>query len=207
MRDYILLEKIAPGMPVGERELAAALGISRTPLREAMHQLEMEGLVEYSTTRRPYVANPSLETLAKNFSVLGVLEALAGEQACEFAPDAVIDDIVILCDKMIETSDSSAALDFFRLDMDFHHSIVMAAGNQPLIRTHQQYTARLWRARFISSRSRPNRPRTLHEHRDITQALQARDATSCALALRTHLETTIGNIEKTLPESQDKEIQ
>ncbi len=64
LRELILLEKLKPGIPVPERDLASVLGISRTPLREALKILEHEGLVEYSSTRRPFVANPSLLELA-----------------------------------------------------------------------------------------------------------------------------------------------
>jgi len=90
LHNLILLEKLAPGAAIPERELAEALGISRTPLRDAMHLLAIEGLVEYSATRRPRVANPSIEELTQNLAVLGALEALAGQEACAHATDAEI---------------------------------------------------------------------------------------------------------------------
>ena len=59
LREFILLGKLAPGMPVRERDLAEAFGISRTPLKEALRILEAEGLIAYGPTRRPVVADPS----------------------------------------------------------------------------------------------------------------------------------------------------
>jgi len=79
LRELILLEKLAPGTSVPERDLAEAMGISRTPMREAMRMLESEGLIEYSRTRRPYIANPTFSVIRENLQVLGTLEALAGE--------------------------------------------------------------------------------------------------------------------------------
>lgn len=200
LRDLILLERLEPGQPVRERELAEALGISRTPLREALRLLELEGLIDYSATRRPFIADPDLSTISQNLSVLGVLEGLAGEQACATATDDEIARIGQICEAMVACSDSDDPLTFFRRDMSFHEAIVLASRNAPLIETQRQYNARLWRARFISSRRQPDRPRTLREHVDVFEALRARDAAACSAALRGHLTTTLSNVAKTRQE-------
>lgn len=194
LRDLILLERLAPGAPIRERDLAEALGISRTPLREALRILEMDELVTYSATRRPMVADPDVTTLAQNLRVLGALEALAGEEACAQATDAELAALAAAAREMAERSDSDEPLAFFRRDMAFHRGIVEAARNPPLLRAHAQFNARLWRARFISSRRRLKRARTLEEHLDIAAALSARDAAASAAALRTHLGTAADNV-------------
>lgn len=194
LREFILLEKLAPGTSIPERELAEALGVSRTPLREALRLLEIEGLVEYSATRRPRVADPSLQELTQYISVLGALEALAGETACVEATEAEIAEIQQLGRDMVEGSSAMTALQFFQLDMRFHSSIVEASRNEPLIETHRQYNARLWRARFLSSQQTDRRDNTLSQHSDITEALQERDAKATRRALRDHLKSTITNI-------------
>ena len=83
-----MLGKLAPGMPVRERDLAEAFGISRTPLKEALRILEGEGLIAYGPTRRPSVADPSLDEINDWLRVQGALEALAGELAFAHASDA-----------------------------------------------------------------------------------------------------------------------
>lgn len=195
LRDLILLEKLAPGEPVTERECAAALGVSRTPLREAIRVLEHEGLIEFSRTRRPFVAAPPIEKILQNLQVLGALEALAGELACVHATEEEIDTVNTLRVQMEQMSDSADPLDFFRTDMSFHRAIVAASGNAPLLETHRTYNARLWRARFMSSRRRRNRATTLSEHRKIADALSAREAAHCGRALRAHLASTATNIQ------------
>ena len=87
LRELILLEKLPPGMHIPERDLAEVLGISRTPMREALRILESEGLVDHTPTRRSRVANPSPEELAQSMKVLGTLEALGGELACTHASE------------------------------------------------------------------------------------------------------------------------
>ena len=69
LRELILLEKLPAGAHISERDLAAALGISRTPLTRALTILEQDGLIEYSVTRRPQVANPPLEEITQNLVV------------------------------------------------------------------------------------------------------------------------------------------
>ncbi len=197
LRDLILLEKIAPGAAIPERDLADVLGISRTPLRQAMRILEMEGLVKYSATRRPRVADPSIDELSQSLSVLGALEALAGREACVNATAKEVARVNSLNQIMLDTSENADPLRFFRTDMEFHRTIVVASRNEPLLETHARYNARLWRARFISSRSRPDRRGTLDQHSDIAAALTRRDADACAEALRQHLSTTVVNIRKT----------
>lgn len=194
LREYILLEKLAPGSSIPERELAQAFGVSRTPLREALRLLEVEGLVEFTTTRRPRVANPSLDELTQYISVLGALEGLAGEAACVEASDEEIAHIESLVDEMNACSKTTEPLAFFNLDMNFHEAIVEASRNEPLIETMRQYNARLWRARFLSSQQEDRRTNTLSEHEQIITAFKERDTMATRRALREHLQSTIKNI-------------
>ena len=194
LRELILLEKLNPGIPVPERLLASVLGICRTPLRDALKILEHEGLVEYSSTRRPFVANPSLLELADLIKIIGALESLAGELACERANQDEINSIAALAKEMSKKSDRIGPLEFFKIDMEFHRQLVASSRNPALIETHRQYNARLWRARFVSSRRATRRPMTLNQHDHITTSLKERDTQKIAIELRTHLDTTIKNI-------------
>lgn len=200
LRELILLEKLAPGTAVSESDLAEALGISRTPLREALRLLEIDGLIEYSSTRRAQIADPSVAELSQYISVLGALEALAGEIACAEAADDEITAIIDVGEDMADGIDKRPPLDSFRLDMKFHSMMVEAARNAPLIETHRQYNARLWRARFISSCRTTGRETTLAEHKRIAGALRSRDSEAVGRALRGHHKSTIKNIEKAMKE-------
>tara|TARA_R110002124_G_scaffold76438_3_gene204825 strand:- start:839 stop:1195 length:357 start_codon:yes stop_codon:yes gene_type:complete len=91
-------------------------------------------------------------------------------------------------------------LALFGLDMDFHRAIVAAAHNPPLQETHNQYNARLWRARFVSSQRHANRDMQMRKHQDIVDALLARDGQAAAAALRNHLNNAINNIATALKE-------
>lgn len=203
LREFIMLGKLAPGMPVRERDLAEAFGISRTPLKEALRILEGEGLITYGPTRRPFVADPSLQEINDWLRVQGALEALAGELACELASDAQLDEIEHLNTMIKEARNTDGKLVAFRLDMAFHDAIVAASGNRALIETHATYNARLWRVRFLSSQRASGREMTRSEHLQIIEALKARDAKAARRALKQHLRTAETNIAAAKAEEGD----
>lgn len=204
LRSMILLEKLPPGISLPERDLSEALGISRTPLREAIRLLAGEGLIQFTAARRPFVANPSLEEINNCLRVQGALEALAGELACINCSDAELREIANTNAAIAEvnTDDGDSKLAGFQADMRFHQVIVQAAGNLPLAETHASYNARLWRVRFLSSQRRAGRDSTRKEHSEIVAALTARDAKRTAQALKAHLKTAETNIAQALSERE-----
>ena len=202
LREFILLGRLAPGMPVRERDLAEAFGISRTPLKEALRILESEGLIDYGPTRRPVGADPSLTEINDWLRVQGALEALAGELACEIATDRQLDEIERLNASITEARDTDGQLEAFRRDMAFHDAIVEASGNSALFETHSTYNARLWRVRFLSSQRVASRDVTRREHQEIVEALRARDATAARRALKQHLRTAEVNIAAAMNEAR-----
>ena len=201
LRDLILLEKLPAGLPLNERELSELLGTSRTPVRDAIRLLEVEGLVDYIDGRLR-VADPSMETLSHWLMIQGALEGLAGEQACLNATDAELAHIASLQDQMTDLAEQDDGLRRFELDMAFHSAIVAAAHIPPLIETHKQYNTRLWRARYVSSQRRANRKQQMAKHQRIVDALLARDAATASAALIDHLRNAIGNIEASRLELQ-----
>lgn len=206
IRGMILLEKLSPGTALPERDLAEALGVSRTPMREAIRLLSNEGLVDYTASRRPFVADPSLEEIFDYLRVQGALEALAGELACARITDGELAHIQSLNEQICEadfdiaSDDGDGKLEAFKGDMAFHCAIVQASGNAALIETHAKYNARLWRARFLSSQRKVSRNSTREEHSAIVKALLARDARAASRALQQHLTTAETNIANSMAE-------
>ncbi len=203
LREMILLETLPAGTALPERDLSGGLGISRTPLREAIRILANEGLVEYSASRRPRVADPTLAEITDYLRVQGALESLSGELACAVASNAELDRIARLNEEMLERNGKDDPVTSFKRDMAFHRSIVAASHNGPLSETHATYNARLWRARFMSSQRRQGRESTRAEHEQIVAALLRRDAEATATSLKNHLATAVGNINLALKGRED----
>lgn len=187
MRRDILRGKLKPGQPVKERDTAAELGVSRTPMREAIRILAQEGLIDLRPSRSPIIANPTLKQVTDNIQVLVALEELSGRLAVEQATEADIDAIRRINAHMAETYDDGDYVHRFEVDMEFHRAIARASHNAALIETHESYLARMWRARFLSARTRENRDRVLTQHGNILRGLETRDADLVAQGIRAHL--------------------
>lgn len=194
LRRDILRGILAPGTPVKERDHAAELGVSRTPLREAIRMLAKEGLVQLRPARSPIVASPSFEEVAQNIEVMSALEVLSARLTCERASDAEIEEIAAVAERMAREYDTSDMLDVFETDMAFHRAIARAAGNPVLADIHQSLLARLWRARYLSASRKRSRDRVLRQHAEIVSALRARDAAAAVAHVQEHLDHLLANV-------------
>ncbi len=198
LRRMIVQGALPPGEQVTERELSSLLGASRTPIREAVRALALEGLITLSSTGRYFVANPSEEELHDMLRVIGVLEGLAGRLACAVAAAESLAAIARLQEDMRRTANGQTHLDYFETNIAFHRAIVAASGNRVLIETHKALNDRLYRARYVCSTKAANRQRALGEHDAVVEALLARNGDRVERELRTHMAQAEKNITDTL---------
>jgi GntR family transcriptional regulator, rspAB operon transcriptional repressor len=204
LRRAILRGDLEPGYPIKERDRAADLEVSRTPMREAIRILAKEGLVILRPSRSPIVANPSLKEITDAIDVLRALELLSGELACERADTDEIAGIREIHERMTASYDAIDTLDLFEMDMSFHRSIANAAHNPSLAETHHAYLARLWRARYLSASQQMSRDRVLRQHGAILESLERRDPERMQAEVRAHLEALIDNIRHKYSEDMDQ---
>ncbi|WP_417248986.1 GntR family transcriptional regulator [Celeribacter sp.] len=187
LRRDILRGKLKPGDTIKERDNAAELGVSRTPMREAIRILAQEGLVILRPARSPVVANPSYRDVADQVRVLLSLEKLSAELACTAASDAELDELAAIRDFMAEHFDTMDPLDMFERDMEFHATIARITHNKALIELHTWIMQRLWRTRYLSAIQRRNRDRVISQHSAVLDALRTRDPQAAVAAIEAHL--------------------
>jgi DNA-binding GntR family transcriptional regulator len=187
IRREILRGHLAPGTRLKERETASEMGVSRTPMREAIRILAKEGLVILRPSRSPLVAKLTVREVAEQVEVLLALETLAAELACGRATPADLARIHGLADGIARDFDAKDPLDTFEVDMAFHSALVHAAHNEVLERTHRMLLERLWRARYLSAVQQRNRSRVIDQHNAIVAALDAGDALAMRQAIHAHL--------------------
>lgn len=187
LRRDILRGRFPPGSSIKERDNAAELGVSRTPMREAIRILAKEGLLVLRPSRSPVVAQPSFKEVSDEVDVLLALENLSVELACRNASAHDLAGIRALHEDIARQYDQLDPLDLFEIDMAFHSAIAAATHNASLFSTYRSYLERLWRARFLSARQKRNRERVVREHAAILEALEAGDATAVKAAINQHL--------------------
>lgn len=190
LRDMIIQNQLAPGDRIREREVCKKLQVSRTPLREALHKLESEGLVELIPNRGAVITKPSAEEIADMLQVLGVLEAFAGERVCELITDEEIGEVKALQYEMMAAFARKDRLAYFKLNQKIHLSIVKAARSETLLSLHSRLNAQLYRIRYQSNLKNETWGSALEEHDDILAALERRDAVKLSALLRRHLRST-----------------
>jgi DNA-binding GntR family transcriptional regulator len=185
LRERIVAHTMAPGSWIDEQALTGDLGISRTPLREALKVLAAEGLVTMKPRRGAYVTEVSERDLAEVFHLLSLLES---DAAAVVAAEATDDQLAELCDlheHLEATVDDRDA--FFAANEHFHMRLLDIAGN----RWRNQMVAdlrkvmKLYRHHSLFKQGRLEA--SLIEHRKIIAALQSRNAKLAQALMQQHL--------------------
>ena len=188
LRDMIVEGALTPGDRIPEQALCDRLGISRTPLREAMKMLAAEGLVILQPNRGATVANPDAAEIDDSFRVIGALEALAGELACLHASEADIAEIRALHYQMALHRTRRELPEYFHLNQRIHERIVEATGNGILAETYHRLVGRIRRHRYMANLSDTRWDQAMREHEEMLEALGARDGARLSAILRRHLD-------------------
>lgn len=191
---------LRPGTRLMEIQLAEDLGISRTPVREAIRKLELEGIVVMIPRRGAYVADISLKDITEIYEVRISLDTLAASLAAERITDEELEEMnrqLLLTGQYVLAGDIPKIV---ATDSVFHDILYRAARNERLVTMINNLRDQLTNIR-ARSMAQPGRLQdTLAEHRTLLDAIASRDPETAANAARTHIE----NAEKTLMESLTK---
>ncbi|WP_027998387.1 GntR family transcriptional regulator [Sinorhizobium arboris] len=187
LRDMIIEGDLAPGSRLHEGQLGEQLGVSRTPLREAIKYLASEGLVELVPSRGAVVKRFSAKDVRDMLTVLRTLEELAGRLACEAATDAEIAEVRALHDEMVRRYEAGDRMQYYKLNQDIHTAIARLSGNAALADMHAVLQTRLKRIRFIGHEGPEKWAAAVAEHEEIITALEARNQARLSEVLGRHL--------------------
>lgn len=187
LRRFIVEGVLAAGTKLNERELCETLGISRTPLREAMKVLAAEGLILISPNRGATVARMSPTEIRDTFELMSGLEALSGELACERITDVELAEIKALHYAMLACRAKEDLSEYYRYNYQIHDRINEAARNAALRQTYLAVNRKLQALRFRSNYQKPKWDSAIHDHEEMLTALETRDGKRLAAILRQHL--------------------
>lgn len=191
LREKVISKEFAPGQRLNLEAIGKQLGISQTPLKEALTRLEMEGLITIVPRSGTYVTDPGPEEIAESFDVRRVLEVYAVELAVQRASD---EDIRALRAIVQELGDLAAAEDrdaiyprYLSLDHQCHRQLVALSGNQRLCQAHAREDMHAQMARIRYRRSERELNVAQEEHERIMAALEARDVETAKAEMDAHL--------------------
>jgi DNA-binding GntR family transcriptional regulator len=189
LRDYIVEGNLPDGARVPERLLCEMLGVSRTPLREALKVLSSEGLIDLLPNRGSRVRRLNPHEIHELFEMMGGLEALAGRLACENIDQQKFEEIEGLHHKMYGLYLRRSLPEYFQCNQLIHQKIVAAAGNVTLSATYAGFADRIRRVRYAANLDgkRDRWSEAMREHEVILDALRRRASEELANILFLHL--------------------
>jgi DNA-binding GntR family transcriptional regulator len=189
LRRAIISGELAPKSQVSEAALAAKHGVSRTPIREALKQLEIEGLVRIVPRVGTFVTQPSWSDIVELSQVKEMLEGLAARLVAQRGDPAVLTALEHALENA-EKSLASADLDrFAQIVRDFHDAIMIGSGNRKLLQHYRMLMNQMAYGRVLDDVLRDGRRAAAcqEEHRAIVRAITARDPDAAELATRQHV--------------------
>jgi DNA-binding GntR family transcriptional regulator len=188
LRELILSGEYAPHERLFETKISEEIGASRTPVREALHSLEQEGLIE-CLPKVGYAVKPiSAKEVAEICEIRGTIEGLAARWALEKAKDKLVEELqknVGTSETMLEKGDARA---FIELDAQFHEIIARLSGSKRLLELAQALRHHMLRYRSQSIYSTENVARAIEGHKGILFSIKKGDMDGITLAIQKHLD-------------------
>ena len=198
LRQAILTGELKPGERLMEIHLANKLGVSRTPIREAIRKLELEGLVKMIPRRGAEVAQITEKSLQDVLEVRRNLDALCAELACERISNEEIAALEVACKEFEEATQTKDARIIAAADVALHDIIIKATNNNRLVQLVNNLAEQMYRYRFEYIKDYSMHGRLVEEHRIIFEAIQKKDKVTAAAAAVTHIDNQMESIARQL---------
>ena len=193
IRQLIVESHLQPGQRVPELEISRDLGVSRTPIREALKVLAAEGLVELLPLRGAMVKTFSKKDATDMLALMAVLEIFAADKACK-ADQKKVDQVLALQARMSLLHAKGKRSEYFEVNQQIHDAIVAMADNESLSLVHSALSKRMRSLRFSGNSTPDNWRNALKEHEEIAAALQQRDTKKIKKAVGLHFKNTVKRI-------------
>ena len=188
LREAILTGDIEPGERLMEIRLAEKLGVSRTPIREAIRMLQLEGLVNMTPRRGTVVAEISNEDLKNVLEVRKVLEQLAVAKACENISDETVNELRENIKEFNAAIRKKNPSDIANIDVVFHDIIYKATGNERLIQILYNIREQMYRYRLEYIKDQDTRKTVVRDHENLINAIVNKDVEKARSIIVAHIE-------------------
>lgn len=187
LREAILRGNIKPGERLMEIQLSQQLGVSRTPVREAIRMLELEGLVNMTPRKGAAVAAISEKSLRDVLEVRCALEELSVRLACERMSWEQFEQLRASNVKFAQVAEGEDITEIAKSDEAFHDIIYYSTNNDKLILLLNQLREQMYRYRIEHIKIKERRSMLIREHQEIIDALRERDSQTAVLVMRRHI--------------------
>jgi len=195
LRDWILDGTFAPGMKLRDKELAHQLGVSRTPIREALLRLEDEGLVQTKPNCSTLVSTIDFHSAFYLYSIVWTLEPLALSQAFEWIAGEHIQTMVEANERLLKSLKAKDRMGALNADYDFHLVFIKLSHNQELEKIILEIKNKLKRLDLYYFDKIKNAVTSYEEHRQMIEALKQKNLSKAISALENNWKNSFSRFE------------
>lgn len=172
---------------MSELELANKLNSSRTPIREAFRQLQMEGYITVSPNKGAYVSKLPAEEIEEIYNLVGLLEGYAAELAAQKIDSPELNELKKIQKRLVFFASRNKYQDYIKENTEFHHLITRLSGNKNLIKINTELRMRIYRYRLISVTIPGYLEKYASDHEKIINAISKRDSVRAGKHMREHV--------------------
>ena len=188
LRDMIMTGKLEEGDKVHENELCETMGISKTPLREALRVLSVEGLIQLVPNRGAFVTKPTFEEISEMFDVMSLLEGFCARKACEKMTPKDFARLEKLHAKLEQNFERRDQEEYIRINNQYHSFVQEIAGNRTLNQIVDGLRKKILLYRFQSLNLPARFESSIREHRDLLEAFRQHDHSRAESLMQAHLQ-------------------
>ena len=183
----ITLGELGPGDKLNEAALAERLGVSRGPVREAFRVLEEAGLLTLKKNRGVFVRQIPLQEALEIYELRAMMEAHAGAVLADSASEEQLTSLQVMIDSMEQAVQAQDSALYYRLNVEFHETLVSFAGNRKLYLLYRRLTRELALFRRRNLAAQDLLTGSIQEHRQVLAAIRSRNTQLAADTLRRHV--------------------
>ena len=187
LREAILKGELKPGERLMELQLAAKLGVSRTPIREAIRMLEQEGLAVTIPRKGAEVAKMTEKDMEDVLQIREALDELAAKIACEQISEEQLEELVATMHEFEESTKTDNVKKIAEADVMFHDIIYQSTGNPKLVNMLNNLREQMYRYRVEYLKDENNYPTLMKEHKDIVEGLVRKNKTQVTETMHQHV--------------------
>lgn len=194
LRQAILRGELKPGERLMELQLANKLGVSRTPIREALRKLELEGLVNMVPRKGAEVADITEKSLRDVLEVRKALEELSVQLACEKITEEEIEELKRVAERFKDTLDDQDVTKIAEADVAFHDVIYTATDNQKLILLLNNLREQMYRYRVEYLKKEEAYPQLIAEHEELIDNISKRNKEEATRIMCEHIDNQVATV-------------
>ena len=202
LRDMMMTGKLKEGDKVNENELCSTMGISKTPLREALRVLSVEGLIKLVPNRGAFVTQPTYEEIEEMFDVMSLLEGFCASEACEKMRSQDFTHLEKLHSQLEKHYELRDQEGYIRINNQYHSFLQEMAGNRILNQIINGLRKKILLYRFQSLSAPERFESSIREHRNLLEALRQRDSPRANLLMQAHLKNQLVALSQLVKQSQ-----